>query len=403
MSVTKKDKIGLSAAVVIGLNAMIGVGIISVATSLSHSAGPAGILSYLISIVVVLCMGLSLGFMARHYPGDGWNYTYPYQWGGHMLGMVSAFSYLISVIIAMGFLTQQVGFYVYQVLPIASPTFISVIVLSLLTVCVYAGGEASSIVQYLIFGSVLTSLLITIITCWGHLDFALLHPFMPKGWTSVLLAAPSALFGFLGFESIASLHSIVKNPDHTVGRAAAIAIVTVGLLYLGLVIGILLSIPPDYFYMAGGNPTLDVLMRAAFPRFAFVANFVFVGVVFGILGTVHSMLWSASVLCNDVLQKVRNKTIQKLLLRPWWSTNVVLCGIAVAMLVSALCIHGDMLVNMTIFFTVPSYIFSIIALLFIKEEWYSGRNIVAILGLIGAGAMLFFATQILFDSFAKLL
>ena len=45
------SKISLLAAIVIGMNAMIGVGIVAVPMMMSKNVGPAGVLSYFISIV----------------------------------------------------------------------------------------------------------------------------------------------------------------------------------------------------------------------------------------------------------------------------------------------------------------------------------------------------------------
>lgn len=397
-----EKKIGLGAAIVVGLNAMIGIGIISVATSLANGAGPAGILSYVLSIGVVLTIGLSLGFVSRIYTGDAWNYLYPSQWGGHTLGMISVFSYLIAVVVAMGFLVQQVGIYGHQLFPFLQPSVISIGILTILALLVLAGAEVSSLGQYLIFGSVFTSLLVTIITCWYHFDPALTTPFMPYGWKSVLTASPNALFGLLGFESIASLHPIVENPNRNVGRAAVIAIGIVGLLYLCFVSGILFSIPSHFFIEKGRAVTLDVLILRAFPRFAFAAKFVLIGVVFGIVGTLHSMIWSLSALLTDVLKKMKNNCVKNLITTKRWTQRTSTAVIATSMLIVALVMQGNALVNMTVFFIVPSFILSIMALLFIKKEWQSGRNIITILGLIGGGLMMYFATQRLLLSLSLL-
>lgn len=389
------SKIGLWTAVVIGLNAMIGIGIISIATSLAHAAGPAGILSFVFSIAVVLMIALSLSNTARVYPGEGWNYLYPSKWGGHRLGLVSAFSYLVAVIVAMGFLVQEVGRYLYQLIPVLTPSILSIIILALLTLLVIAGTEVSSLGQYIILGSVLSAILITSIVCWYNVDINLFTPFMPKGITSIFTASPSALFGFLGFESIASLYLIVRNPQKNVGRASIIAIILVGMLYMFFASGILLSISSEYFL---GQPTLDIVLTRAFPALKYLSYFVIVGVLFGIIGTLHSMIWSLSVLLCEVLHYVKNKTVHQAITTGRFNPKISALLIASAMLGVALIMRGETLVNMTIFFVVPSYILSIASLLFIKEEWTTGRNIITLLGLLGGGIMMYFATKMLLAS-----
>ena len=78
-----KNKISFLAAVVIGVNAMIGAGVLAIPTVLSAKVGPAGILSTIFSVIFVLCIGLSLGRVADIFPGKGWNYLYTSKWAGH--------------------------------------------------------------------------------------------------------------------------------------------------------------------------------------------------------------------------------------------------------------------------------------------------------------------------------
>ena len=58
MSISKgtDDKIGLGVALITGINAMVGAGVVSIPGFLAKQVGPAGLLSYVLSIVVVLSM-----------------------------------------------------------------------------------------------------------------------------------------------------------------------------------------------------------------------------------------------------------------------------------------------------------------------------------------------------------
>ena len=53
MSTNSSNKIGVATAVIIGMNAMIGAGIFSIASLLSSKVGPAGILTYLFAFAAV--------------------------------------------------------------------------------------------------------------------------------------------------------------------------------------------------------------------------------------------------------------------------------------------------------------------------------------------------------------
>ena len=189
MSLVENNKIGLGTAVIIGLNAMIGVGIIAVPSLLATETGPAGILTFMFSICAVLLIALSLGEAAHRFPGEGWNYLYPSQWGGHLLGMVSASAYFLGVTVAMGFLTQVVGAYAASFIPL-DPQLLGIAILLLLTTLVLAGAEISTVGQYVIIASVMGPLLITCLFCWYNFNLAYTTPFIPYGPGSILAAAP---------------------------------------------------------------------------------------------------------------------------------------------------------------------------------------------------------------------
>ena len=124
------EKISLGAAIVVAVNAMIGAGVLAMPAVLARNVGPASILSFIISIGVILSIGLTMGSVAHRYPGQGWNYLYPSKFGGHRLGMISAFAYLIGVTVAMGFLVQQSGLWSHKFIPWISPRPLSILIMA---------------------------------------------------------------------------------------------------------------------------------------------------------------------------------------------------------------------------------------------------------------------------------
>ena len=229
---SKLKKISLPLAIVIQMNAMIGAGIIAIPAYLAHEVGPAGLISYLIGIITVLCMSISLGRLSIQFPGEGWSYLYPAQWGGHLLGMFSSICYVLGVLVAMGFVAKQGGVWLYEIFPVFSPMTQSILMVSFLTITVLCDARVSSIGQFTISAIVILSLMIISIICLLHFDRSLLTPFIPRGPSSILLVAPKILFGFLGFECVSSLYGITKNPQRNVMRAGIYGILIVGVIYL---------------------------------------------------------------------------------------------------------------------------------------------------------------------------
>ncbi|MBI2602342.1 MAG: amino acid permease [Deltaproteobacteria bacterium] len=386
------EKIGLSVAVVIGINAMIGAGIVAIPAFLSRQVGPAGVFSFAFSIFVVLCMSLSLAKLADRFPGDGWSYRYPQIWGGHKWGLFSASSYLIGVMIAMGFLVQQAGVWAQNFFPNMSAITIGGGVLIILTGLVLAGAEASSWSQYVIAAIVVSALLVTVGICASQFDAANLTPFLPGGIRSVFAAAPKAMFTLLGFESIASLYSIVRKPEKNIPIAGVLAVVFVGSLYL-LFSGSILSAIPGENFVNGSDETLTTVINRVFPQFEFLSFLLLLGGLFAIIGTLHSMIWSCAVLLTDVLKKVQTPTVVNLLETGKWNATVSVLVTATVMLLSALFLHSELILDLSVCLIAITYISAMSLLFFYREFWASGRNILTLLAMLGGVTLIYFSLQ----------
>ena len=83
-------------------------------------------------------------------------------------------------------------------------------------------------------------LVVTTVTALPHAESANLTPFAPHGWGAVGSAAAVLVWGFAGWEAVTSLSADYRNPRRDIPRATAIAVLVVGVLYLGVVVASLL-------------------------------------------------------------------------------------------------------------------------------------------------------------------
>ena len=74
----------------------------------------------------------------------------------------------------------------------------------------------------------------TVAVALPHGSTASLTPFAPNGWAATGTAAAVLVWGFAGWEAVASLAGDYRDPRRDVPRATGIAVVVVGVLYLGL-------------------------------------------------------------------------------------------------------------------------------------------------------------------------
>jgi amino acid efflux transporter len=123
-----------------------------------------------------------------------------------------------------------------------------------------AGLRFSGRVQ-LVLASVLALLMTaTMAVALPHGSTSSLTPFAPHGWTAVGTAAAVLVWGFAGWEAVASLAGDYRDPRRDVPRATGIAVAVVGVLYLGLATTSVLVLGPA----AGSSqaPLSDLLALA---------------------------------------------------------------------------------------------------------------------------------------------
>lgn len=386
---TQPQKIGLTAATVIGINAMIGAGIFAMPASLSGSVGPAGIFSYLLSGLLVLSIVIPLGRLAYLYPGEGWGYRYPAQWGGHQVGVIASLSYVLGVIVAMGFLVQQLGVWLTQYLAM-DPLLIGNLILALTIVLVLAGTEVSSWGQYVIAFCVLVPLVLIGGVCWLNFQPGLLTPFAPHGWSAVGFAMPTVLFSLLGFESIASLYSVVDKPEKNVPLAAILAVLIVVGIFIFFVAGALFAIPAAHFTQGVNRAIADVLV-SVYPQYTGMRLIGTIGAFFAIFGTLHSMIWSIALLLRDTVARLRFDVVQRLYKKG--QLNGTSCVLAVGVITSfcSFTLQAKSILQVTPLLIVPTYIFALVALLFNREEWRRGYNILTVCAILLSSALVYVA------------
>lgn len=392
-----QEKIGVSAATIVGMNAMIGAGIFSVPAALGAYVGPAGIITYIFVIIAVWFMGSSMARLAQLYPEEGSFYTYASKWGGHVFGLIIAAAYLVGLIIAMGLLTQMAGNYVHVTFPQISAHTWGIIILCTLVIFNAIGVTLSKVGQLILICCTIFPLIATIIMCFASGRIANYHPFMPYGLTNVFAATKAVIFGFFGFECAASLFSIVENPQKNVPRALVYSIFLVGLLYLAFVASIIYAVPLEYLK----NPYASVteLLSTVFPNYPWLLGIIHFSIISAIVGTVHSMIWSSGTLLVAYLKKFKNPAIKNLFTKNIVTNRTAILFIGLCIFITFSSIKNvNTFFALTDFFLIFAFTSSMITLLTLKTEWQSGQNIKTVLGLITAAIIFYFAFMELFLS-----
>jgi len=400
MSDQNLHKIGLATAIIIGMNAMIGSGVFTAPSALATEVGPAGILAYIFVVAAIWFMGSSLARLAELFPGEGSFYLYAKQWGGHKVGMLAIFSYILGAIVAMGLLLRITGEYLVKFFPAYSSLYLSGVVLAVLILANVFGVAFSRFGQHLLIFLTVSPLIIITLMCLTEAKFANIIPFAPYGYWNVLKATRIVIFGFFGFECAASLYKVVKDPHKNVPRAFSWSILGVGALYTLFVSSIIFATPPDFIANAY-EPITDILLKL-FPQHIWLINVLHISILSAIIGSIHSMIWSVSHLIMSIIDKVRSPRIHLLKKRGVISQPllVVIVGLLMGLACASLQ-NIDLFFSIIALFVVFTYILSMITLLTLPSEWKSGNNIKTIIGMLTALTIFYFAADSLVEEVIK--
>lgn len=386
---SSSQKIGLTTAIVVGMNAMIGSGIFTIPSMLASQAGPAGILTTVLVGIMAWSLALSIAKVAEHFPEEGSFYNYSKQWGGHFIGMLASAFYLIGLCIGMGLLTKKAGLHMqhnfidYNATILGSVTLLGLIVLNLF------GAVLSEIGQYILIILTVFPLVATSILCLTRANINNLSPFAPFGITSIFSASRFVIFGFLGFESAASLYSIVENPKKNVPKAISYSLLIVAITYIIFAGSIILAIPRAELIQAQGFTSALLKM---FPKQAWLINMISIAVFCAIIGTIHSMIWGAGRLLLSLAKVAKGKFVKNLV-----SKNII--NEKTSVLFIGLCIfctfllldNEDLFFSLTSIFIVLAFLLSIITILKIKHLVGKKDLIIGLIGLFAAVLIVYFA------------
>ncbi len=390
MSTSNSEKIGVSTATIVGMNAMIGAGIFTISSALAGDVGPAVILSFIFTAVSVWFMAQSLARVAQLFPQEGSFYTYARQWGGHSIGLLANACYLAGLLIAMGLLAHAAGAHLIRYIPGFTANQLGIFTLIALTLLNVMGVSLSSLGQQILIACTVFPLVTTTVMCLTKADLSNLTPFLPGGPISIFKATRVIAFSFFGFEASASLFNVIRDPEKNLPRALTYSLIAVAGLYLAFVASLILAVPLELFKQYPG-PVSGPLSHVFESKW--ILECIHISSISAILGTLHSMIWSAGALFLTFMKKMRNKTAQQIIAHGLLNHKTSTLCIGAAIFTSFKIFTNEMFFYFTAMFLLVAYTLSMMTLLFIPSEWKSGQNYITVAGITTALLIFGFSIQ----------
>lgn len=210
--------------------------------SVSEITGGTLALAYVVAMVAMLFTAYSYGHMAAAFPVAGSTYSYTQRAINHNLGFLSGWAMFLDYVLVPLVVFMVGASYANAAVP-AVPYWAWVLLIALvITVVNYFGVQMAARTNLILVGIMGAIVVIFIIVCayavmkgTGEGNLISSRPFYnPESFSPSLLIAGGAIacFSFLGFDSITTMAEESINPKKDIGRAAIIACLAGGGIFI---------------------------------------------------------------------------------------------------------------------------------------------------------------------------
>lgn len=241
------------------LGAVLGTGVIALPALAAATAGPASLIAWLGLVVLSAPLAATFAALGARHPDSGGVSTYARLAFGPRAAAVVGWCFYLAVPVGAPAAAMFAGQYVATALGGGQRTVLITAAALMLIVSVsnWFGLRVSGRLQLALAGLLVALLVTAVAVSLPQARLANLHPFAPHGWLAIAPAAALLVWSFAGWEAITHLAADFRRPRRDLPRAAGIAVVVVGLLYLAVAGSSVLVLGPA----AGtsGAPLADLL------------------------------------------------------------------------------------------------------------------------------------------------
>jgi len=266
----------------LGIGAIVGAGIfVFTGHAAAHYAGPAIVLSFIVSGLACAFAALAYAELASTFGGCGSAYGYAYAGIGELVAWIIGWDLILEYGVSIPSVAIGWSGYVANALTalgIPLPTslvhgpwetnapgilnFPAMAIIVLLAGLLSIGVRVSAQVNTVMVFVKLLTITVFIALAVGNVNLENWTPFMPNGWSGVTQGAAVVFFAYIGFDAVSTAAEETKNPsrDLPIGIIGSLAICTV--IYI-VVAALLTGIVP-YQTLASPSPVADALLRIGY-------------------------------------------------------------------------------------------------------------------------------------------
>ena len=231
---TDRPALRLPQIVALYVGAVVGCGILILPGLTADIAGPASVVSWAVMSLLSLPLALTMGFLAREYPGDGGVSGFVRTAFREPAGSLIGWFFLSATVIGVPVLSLTGAGYIAAAFGLSEMVrvIIAAGVLLLGLVLNHVGMRLSGQIQVAVVSTTIVILLGAFLGSWHEVDAAAFFPFAPHGWMSAGYATSLIFWSFIGWEAVTHITGEFEDPARDVVRATVIASGIISILYL---------------------------------------------------------------------------------------------------------------------------------------------------------------------------
>jgi APA family basic amino acid/polyamine antiporter len=224
--------IGLFDATTIGIGAIIGGGIFVVTGIAAGLAGPALIISMVISAAISSFTAFSFSKLSVILPKEGGVYGFAYEFISPFAGFTAGWMWIFSNIFVGAAVSLGFASYFVALFPSLSIKVVAIVVCSFFTILNLVGIRRSAMINSILVSAKVLILLFFIGFGFFYVTGSNFVPFAPNGSLGVLQGSALIFFAYAGFARITLLAEEVKDPSRTIPRSILLALGISTVIYL---------------------------------------------------------------------------------------------------------------------------------------------------------------------------
>jgi len=238
----------------LGIGATVGAGIFIVTgVAAGDYAGPAVILSFVISGIVAVFAAMCYVELAAMIPCAGSAYAYAYAGLGEIFAWIIGWDMILEYAFSISAVAVGWSGYVTTLasnagitLPAAlvNPLGVSggivnlpavLIILTIMTLLIFGIRESAAVNTVIVMVKVGVILLFLFLAA-GHIDAVNYSPFMPYGWNGVMAGAAVVFFAYIGFDAVTTAAEETENPKRNLPIGIIGSALVVMVLYIAVAV-----------------------------------------------------------------------------------------------------------------------------------------------------------------------